>query len=116
MKLIESRSATTWTMSPEEGAASAGARAPEADRAAFEVAAETDQLALVIERVALARPELDAIARSHHVLGVRLVQQHPRIEALGPGDHRGVVVRVRDRDRVQPSGSLHRAGRLVVEQ
>ncbi len=117
MKLTQSRSATTCTMSPDEQrAAPAGAPAPEADRAAREVAAEPDQLALVVEPAAIARPELDAVARPQDVRAVGLVQQDPRVEALGPVDHRPVVVGVRDRDRVQPACGLDRRVRRVVDE
>ena len=84
----------------EQGAGAARAPAPEADRAALEVAAEADELVVVVDGQAVRRPQLDALGRARDPLAVGLVEEDPRVEALGPVGHAGVVVRVRDRDRV----------------
>ena len=42
--------------------------------------------------------------------------QHRAVEAVRPFDHRRVVVRVRDRDRVQPAARVDLALGLVVQQ
>jgi hypothetical protein len=44
------------------------------------------------------------------------VQEDARAEPLGPGDHAGVVVRVRDGDRLQAPGRAHRLLGRVVDQ
>ena len=66
------------------------------------MAAEPDELERVGDPQALARPVFDARARAHHPFAVGLVQEDARVEALGPVDHRRVVVRMRDRDRLDP--------------
>ena len=63
----------------EQGAAPAGAAAPEADRAALEVPAEADELVVVADGQAVPRPQLDAVGRARDPLAVGLVEEDPRV-------------------------------------
>ena len=100
-------------MSPVSSTPSPSARpAPVTDRPALEVAAQADQLELLPDLEPVARPQLDAVARAHDPLAVGLVEQDPRVERVRPVDHARVVVRVRDRDRVDRPVRGHRARRL----
>jgi hypothetical protein len=101
MKLTQSRSATTWTMSPESSAP----RPP-----------APPQLEAVAEVEPLARPVLDPRVGPHDVLAIGLVQEHARVEPLRPLDHRRVVVGMRDRDRVHAPCRAHRLLRVGVDQ
>jgi hypothetical protein len=113
MKLTQARSGITWTMSPREE------RAPRLDvehLPAREVTAAAKERQSVSELLRLAAPVLDPGRRPHRPLGVVRMQENGAIEAVGPLDHRGVVMRMRDRNRGDAPAALDRGRGLVVEQ
>jgi hypothetical protein len=85
-------------------------------RAAREVAAAADQRQAVAQVEHLAVPMVDRRVRSHDPFRVGGVEVDRAAEALGPIDHRRVVVRVRDGDRRQASALLDLLRGGVVEQ
>lgn len=103
-------------VSHQERTAPARAGAPEADRGAFEMPAEPNELELVADASAFTRPELDPVGRADDPFAIGLMQEDASIEALCPFDHRRVVVRVGDRDRVDAARAREGVRRLVVEQ
>lgn len=78
--------------------------------------AEPNELELVADASAFTRPELDPVRRVDDPLAIGLVQEDTSIEALCPFDHRRVVERVGDRDRVDATRAREGVRRLVVEQ
>jgi hypothetical protein len=57
----------------------------------------------------LASPQLEPLAGAHDPFAIGFVQEQPRVPSFGPLGHGRVVVRVRDRDRVDSAASLIRA-------
>src|SRR6188472_4112364 len=100
----------------EQGAAALLAVRPVQDRAAREVPAEAQQRDAGLEHAGVAVPKNEAVVGAHHPLAVGNVEVHGRIERAGVLDHRGVVVRVRDRDRGQAAALANGALDLPVEQ
>src|SRR5262249_8800003 len=82
-----------------------------------EVAAGADQRQAAEERLTLVLPEADARVRAHHPGALRLVEVDGRVaKGAAPLDHRGVVVRVRDRDLRDPAQLLDPRDRRLVDQ
>ena len=78
------------------------------------VKATREASAAELERLAV--PVLDPRRRPQHPLRVVSVQMDRAVEAVGPLDHRRVVVRVRDRDPGEAAAPLHFGGGLLVEE
>jgi hypothetical protein len=89
---------------------------PEEHLRAGKVTAQPEQADARCDLEPLACPWLDGIIGPHHPLAVVLVDQDRAVELVRPLDHRGVVVRMGDCDRMEAATLPHRGDDLVVDQ
>lgn len=93
-----------------------GARRPVHHRSAGEVPARLNEGCARNQLVRLAVPEADVRRRTSHKVTVRLVQiDRCVVERLTPVVHRGVEVRVRDRDGLDSSQAVDDLHRRLVD-